>query len=149
MCLIGAWIAGCNGNGPIGAQSALDTPYDNSSSTLGADNVQDAIDELAARPLPEAPLRDRFYFGPWLVSDQPTAPNITLGVECGGDEMVVSVSCDYQPHGWPTSGAAPILQAAYVEGLEPKEGVGICAWGTPDGLVPTGTFRARALCLRL
>lgn len=43
-------------------QTALATPYDKRSSTLGATNVQDAIDELAQRPLAEAPLVGRLEF---------------------------------------------------------------------------------------
>ncbi len=41
-------------------QTALETAFDNASSTLGADNVQDALDELAARPLP-----GRTYLTDW------------------------------------------------------------------------------------
>lgn len=39
--------------------AALETTYDRTSSTLGAANVQDALDELAARPIAEAPLASR------------------------------------------------------------------------------------------
>jgi hypothetical protein len=41
------------------ACEAVTTSFDNASSSLGADNVQDAIDELAARPIPEAPVGSR------------------------------------------------------------------------------------------
>ena len=38
--------------GPAGASEAINVSYDNSTSSLDADNVQDAIDEIVAEGLP-------------------------------------------------------------------------------------------------
>ncbi len=60
-------VAACSDNGStpqIDAQGACTctaqtVSYDKSTSNLGAVNVQDAIDELAARPIPEPPVGPR------------------------------------------------------------------------------------------
>jgi hypothetical protein len=51
--------AGNEGDGGVCACRAIQVSFDRASSTLGAMNVQDAIDELAARPVPEAAVGGR------------------------------------------------------------------------------------------
>jgi hypothetical protein len=52
-----------NGSSPAGPDAgtvrALQVSFDKATSTLGATNVQDALDELAARPIAEAPIGSR------------------------------------------------------------------------------------------
>ncbi len=65
VCLLFGMVA-CtdSGNTPADAQGACTctaetVSYDHATSSLGATNVQDAVDELAARPIPEPPVGPR------------------------------------------------------------------------------------------
>src|SRR5262249_12313923 len=77
---------------------ALNVSFDKASSGLGAANVQDAIDELAARPLPEPAVGGRIqtiikafpnpgtHGGITLTADcADTAHDVALGGACGFD----------------------------------------------------------------
>jgi hypothetical protein len=74
-------------------QSALQTPYDKASSKLGADNVQDALDELAERPLAEAPLGMRLYWH--TVSFTDTKESVELKATCpiSDKDVVIGGAC--------------------------------------------------------
>lgn len=88
LCLVG-----CPGNGdddqPLAdsgqcqcpTPTAVTTTYDNQSSQLGAENVQDALDELAARPVAEAPVAGRIEKVVMKV-DNPGTANLDLKVSC-------------------------------------------------------------------
>jgi hypothetical protein len=126
-------------------ETALETPYDNRSSTLGAENVQDAVDELAARPVAEAPLAGRLFLRGWNELTDPTTPNVIVTSECDSTAIAISVQCQWVP---PDVSPFPALTSSYAD--DPAEGRGAtCIWSTPDQSIPGGTFRARALCLRL
>src|SRR5262245_23646847 len=71
--------AACSDNGTSQADAqgactctAERVSYDHSTSTLGANNVQDAVDELAARPIPEPPVGPRIQtiVVPFTLTDQ-------------------------------------------------------------------------------
>jgi hypothetical protein len=64
------------------ACEAVTTSFDNASSPLGADNVQDAIDELAARPIPEAPVGSRIETITRTFANSGSAGGITRTAEC-------------------------------------------------------------------
>jgi len=89
-------------NSPIDAQGACTctaetVSYDHTTSTLGANNVQDAVDELAARPIPESPVGPRIktIVVPFTLTDQAPggvekfatctneATDVVLGGACG------------------------------------------------------------------
>ena len=104
-CLLALSVVACsdNGNNPqIDAQGACTctaegVSYDHTTSSLGAANVQDAVDELAARPIPEPPVGPRIktIVVPFTVTNQPPggieksaacdneARDIVLGGACG------------------------------------------------------------------
>jgi hypothetical protein len=73
--------------------TALDVDYDNSYGGLGAENVQDAIDELAARPLAEEPLERRMYFsgGEGVFGGAPGLYSIVAA--CDEGDLALSGSC--------------------------------------------------------
>lgn len=82
------------GNCSCAPPTALQVTYDKTSSMLGATNVQDAVDELAARPLPEAPIEGRLEFVDQAVTNTgitlpafeqpcPHPTDIALGGGCG------------------------------------------------------------------
>lgn len=116
-------------------QTALATFYDKSSSTLGASNVQDAIDELAARPIAEPPLGPRLQLvvKSFPKVDDSTAQSevlycpdkehdIALGGSCGGGGNMSQIS-------------DTILSAsAYA-----------CRWVHPKG--PDDSYEIRVRCL--
>jgi len=73
--------------------TAVEVTYDKASSPLGADNVQDAVDELAARPLAEAPVAGRLQ----LVSaevDNPGLSFITVSLSCpAAGDIAIGGAC--------------------------------------------------------
>jgi hypothetical protein len=88
MILLMAVLAfGCNGTDAqtdAGACScqAVSTSFDNASSSLGADNVQDAIDELAARPVAEPPIGERIETVTRVFSNPGTIGAVTQTAQC-------------------------------------------------------------------
>ncbi len=103
VCLLFGIVA-CSdgGNTPADAQGACTctaetVSYDHATSSLGATNVQDAVDELAARPIPEPPVGPRLktIVVPFTLTNQAPggveksaacdneARDIVLGGSCG------------------------------------------------------------------
>ncbi len=120
-------------------QTALETPFDNGPSGLGAENVQDALDELAARPL-----AGRLYFTNWFSADPVMTPGVGVGTTCDENpgHVALSASCELAEGGSPDPTVVPILQSHSVENSE-----GTCSWWTTDGRPWGGRFKIRLLCL--
>lgn len=140
-----------------GFQSALQTSYDHESSTLGAENVQDAVDELAteasamatllesqdsrmaaleARPIAESAVSGRLELlavesvndGTALVSATANCPTTT--------DVPISGSCDAIPTG-------SLLGTAIV--FNATQAAFQCVWSQPLGT--TDALRVRVMCL--
>jgi hypothetical protein len=120
-------------------QTALETPFDNMSSTLGADNVQDAIDELDARPL-----SGRHYFTEWFYTPPATLPGSLVSGPCDENpgHLALAVTCEFGEGGDPDPTVVPLLQQQGVH-----DAVGFCGWFTTDGRPWGGRFKMRVLCL--
>jgi hypothetical protein len=102
LCSVFLFVAAAcsdNGTAQTDAQGACTctaetVSYDHSSSTLGASNVQDAVDELAARPIPEPPIGPRVKTivvpftltdqAPGIISKAAACPNESVDVVLGG-----------------------------------------------------------------
>jgi hypothetical protein len=121
-------------------QTALETPFDNGSSTLGAENVQDAIDELAG----QSPF-GRIYFTDWSVFEDLDQPNLSMGAECYGEDRALSIRCEWFIGGG-RDAALGVTPALVASGLDSDTG-GHCAWETPGGGISYRDFRIRLLCL--
>lgn len=133
-------VGACNGSDTAGGaceceQTALATAYDHASSSLGAENVQDAIDELAGRP-----------------TDQPIGPRLVLIetiTENDGTEFVGGgAACPDRDHDVALGGSCEV---DYVLGREflgsTLTDLGFsCAWKQPLG--STEPLRVSVRCLR-
>jgi hypothetical protein len=87
-------VAACDdGASQLCRATALEVDYDNSYGGLGAENVQDAIDELAARPLAEEPLERRMYFSrsAGVFGGEPGLYSIVAA--CDEGDLAISGSC--------------------------------------------------------
>src|SRR5688572_31677801 len=89
-------------------QTALGTPFDNGSSMLGAGNVQDALDELAARPLAGS-----MYFTDWS-EGEPAAgvAGFVISRPCNDNpgDIALSVTCEFAEGGTPDPTVVPVLE---------------------------------------
>lgn len=138
---IGLLIAGCSSDtGSDGScscepKAALETKYDNMSSMLGAENVQDALDELAARPVAEAPV------GPRMIIVEEETPNT------GADVISANGGCPDQAHDVALGGACimPPLPGVALVGSILGEGGYACKWRQPMGNTDPVTVQVRCL----
>jgi hypothetical protein len=147
---VGSLLSACDGdsqgaNCPCPPQTALETSFDNASSTLGAENVQDALDELAARPV-----AGRMYVTDWQYIDA-TLAGVSIGVLCNDsmNDIPLSVTCELAEGGTPDPSVIPFLQAF---GVQPWENGGAqagghCDWYTTDSRPWGGRFKIRLVCL--
>lgn len=121
------------------AVRALDVAFDKSSSTLGATNVQDALDELAQRPVAEAPV------GPRIKTVVDVKPNPgTAGT------ALHTASCPDPVHDLALGGACPFGgDGAELAGSDLSNDTNLaqytCAWRQPSGA--SGNMRAVVTCL--
>ncbi len=118
------------------ARPALETPYDNMSSMLGAANVQDALDELAGRPVAEASVGSR------LVIVEKETPNT------GGEIMSANASCPDVEHDLALGGACwtQPLPGVALAGSDLGEAGYSCTWHQPMDNVEVVKVSVR--CLR-
>jgi hypothetical protein len=90
--------ATADANGAACTCTAASVPYDHASSGLAADNVQDAVDELASRPIAEAPVDPRIktITVPFTLTSQP-AGEISKTAACSNEatDVVLGGACGY------------------------------------------------------
>ena len=107
LCLVVLSVAAAcsddGNNAQIDAQGACTctaegVSYDHTSSNLGAANVQDAVDELAARPIPEPAVgpRIRTIVVPFTLTDQaPGGISKTAACSDESKDIVLGGACGY------------------------------------------------------
>ncbi len=132
MMLAVVMFAACDGDGAQTNDAAsctckaLNVSFDKTSSGLGASNVQDAIDELAARPIPEAPVGGRIQ------TVVRTFPN-------PGTKGAVSqiAECPDPSHDIAIGGACSFVDGATLVGTainnDSTHASYLCGWLQPDG----------------
>lgn len=119
----------------VAPQTALQTPYNKQSSTLGAVNVQDAIDELAQRPIAEAAIGSRLEL---VVREFPNN-NMTYQQEL--------LYCPDKDHDIAMSGSCNSLaRTAALRSTILGPASFYCEWSQLEG--NTGNYDVRVLCLR-
>lgn len=116
------------------AHSAIETKYDKTSSMLGADNVQDALDELATRREGEPPLASRLE----LV--------VKTFKNNGKDFQYDSADCPDKDHDLALSGSCGRLPFTTISSTELAQAAFACAMHQPPGT--TEDLEVRVLCLR-
>jgi hypothetical protein len=119
-------------------ETALQTSYDNASSGLGAENVQDALDELADRPIAELPIGGR------LQMIQQTLPND------GSVRPQPELDCPDMEHDIALSGTCGAVEGATLRGSGLLNGATVasffCSYEQPAG--NTDDILVTILCLR-
>ena len=117
-----------------GEQTALQTRYDPSSSTLGAENVQDAIDELAARQTAEQVIAER------VVRVQETAQNP------GTVEFDATLDCPDPDHDLAIGGGCDEVIGGTLRGQGLFGGGIVCRY--KQSASNTATARITVVCLK-
>ena len=144
LCLVLLGLASCD-ESPGGADAgtcscaAATTTFDNTSSALGAENVQDAVDELAARPIAEPPVGSRIETITRVFTNPGTAGAVTQVASCPmpARDLALGGACGFVFNGLlvETRISNEASQASYA-----------CGWDQPSG--GTGNMTVTVVCLR-
>jgi hypothetical protein len=105
---------------------AAQVSFDKASSTLGATNVQDALDELAARPIAEPPIATRIKIVDKGVPNPKTSGNVEATADCPnpGHDMAIGGGCGFVD-------SASINEAVLVN--DATHASYRCGWSQPTG----------------
>ena len=125
--------------------TAADVSYEPNVS-LSSMNVQDAIDELAARPEPEAPLSARLYETLFTQDDDPSLGVHVLTAKCDRpSDLAVSGRCLTNTE-FLASAVASVNLVSVGRGATPDEYR--CVWERVSEPDPIEQLQVTAVCLR-
>jgi hypothetical protein len=118
---------------------ALEVAFDKSSSTLGATNVQDAIDEIAARPAAEAPVGGRIKTLVQVFPNPGTMGGVTQTLSCSdpAHDLALGGACG-------GGGTNAQLRETRINN-DTNMASYTCAWSQPTG--GTEAMRVTVVCL--
>lgn len=120
------------------ACKAIQTSFDKGTSTLGATNVQDAIDELAARPVAEAPIGSRIRTIDKVFPNPGTHGGVGQKLSCADPvhDLAIGGACGFVDN-------AELVETT-IENDATRASYG-CSWLQRDG--STSSMRVTVVCL--
>lgn len=126
-------------DGALCACKAVEVAFDKTSSPLGAVNVQDAIDELAARPLPEPPIGGRLKTVVQVFPNPGTMGGVSQTVSCpdAAHDIALGGACG-------GGGDNAQLQETRITN-DANAASYTCSWSQPNG--GSETMRVTVVCL--